>query len=196
MEIKYNFYYWGPFLFKTKILDGEVRDILSFCKKNKQLDMRQELAGHINDEYKLNSKDIFPILLPYIEKYIKARYEHWTVTFNGKIKMDSVWVNYMKEGEFNPPHIHNSDLSCVLYLQIPKDMDQNKKNHIANSEVPGSITFDYGEDLKNNLCSKNFFPEVGDFFIFPGWLKHYVFPFKSKGERISVSANFDEIMEK
>jgi uncharacterized protein (TIGR02466 family) len=195
IEINYNFYYWGPFLFKTKVLDEEIKKILFFCKKNKKLNCRHELAGHISDEYLLNNKDIFPLLLPYVETYLKTRYDKMGISFNGKIEMTGVWVNYMKQGEFNPPHTHIGDLSCVLYLQIPKDMDNNKKNHIARSEAPGSITFNYGENLKNNISVQNFFPKTGDFFIFPGWLQHYVFPFKSKGERISLSANFREIKE-
>ena len=35
----------------------------------------------------------------------------------------------------------------------------------------------------------SFFPEEGDMFIFPAWLKHWVAPFKSKCTRISVSGN-------
>jgi len=190
--MNYNFYYWGPFLFKTKILEEEVKKILSFCKKDEKLNIRDKLAGHLKEEYLLNKEDIFPILFPYLEKYIKARYEHMNISFHGKIEMDEVWVNYMRQGEFNPPHIHDYDLSCVLYLQIPEDMNKNKENHVANSPAPGSIEFRYGENLSNNSSVHSFFPETGDFFIFPAWLEHYVFPFKSNEERISVSANFWE----
>jgi len=38
---------------------------------------------------------------------------------------------------------------------------------------------------------KTFTPEVGDFFIFPSGLAHFVNSFKSKGERISVAVNFN-----
>jgi hypothetical protein len=38
----------------------------------------------------------------------------------------------------------------------------------------------------------SFTPNVGDFFIFPAWLKHYVIPFQCEGERISISANLKE----
>jgi uncharacterized protein (TIGR02466 family) len=191
--MNYNFYYWGPFLFKTKILEEEVKKILSFCKRDEKLDFRHKLAGHLKEEYLLNNEDIFPILFPYMETYVKTRYEQWNKPFEGTIEMQKVWVNYMKQGEFNPPHIHDSDLSCVLYLQIPKDIVKNREDHVANSGVPGSITFNYGENLSNNNFTYSFFPEIGDFFIFPAWLEHYVFPFKSTEERISLSANFKEI---
>jgi uncharacterized protein (TIGR02466 family) len=196
MNTNFNFYYWGPFLTKNKLLNKEIKEIISFCKKDKKLDYRNKLAGHISGEYSLNNSDIFPILGPYIEKYIKARYDTMKLPFQGRIGIESVWVNYMKEGEFNPPHTHSADLSCVLYLNIPEDMIKNKENHVADSPAPGSIVFRYGENLKNNIYFQNFFPEIGDFYIFPSWLQHYVYPFKSKGERISLSANFNEIMEK
>ena len=193
MSINPSFYYWGPFLVKTKLLNEEIKKILSFCKKDKKLDHRHLLAGHINEEYSLNNNDISSVLLPHIEAYTKARKQIMGVPFEGKIEIESAWVNYMKQGEFNPPHTHSSDLSCVVYLNIPKDMIKNKENHVADSSFPGSITFNYGERLKSNVYAYDFFPEVGDFFIFPSWLEHYVFPFTSKKERISLSANFKEI---
>tara|TARA_R110000803_G_scaffold122731_1_gene190722 strand:- start:44 stop:643 length:600 start_codon:yes stop_codon:yes gene_type:complete len=196
MNIDYNFYYWGPFLYKTTLPDETIQKILSFCKKKKSLNYRKNLAGHIKEEYRLNVKEIFPILAPYLNSYVQALYEQRGKIINKNIKMAGIWVNYMKQGEFNPPHTHHDDLSCALYLQIPNDMNKNKIGHIANSTPPGSINFTYGEDLKNNFFEHNFFPEKGDFFIFPAWLKHYVFPFRSNEERISVSANFKYINKK
>jgi hypothetical protein len=53
----------------------------------------------------------------------------------------------------------------------------------------------YGEDRKYNLSEWSLLPEERDLYIFPFNLKHSVASFKSKGERISVAANFsiDEI---
>ena len=36
------------------------------------------------------------------------------------------------------------------------------------------------------------FPEEGDMFIFPAWLKHWVSPFHSDCVRVSVSGNIHE----
>jgi len=196
MNINYTFYHWGPFLYKTKLPDESIEKILSFCKRDILLDSRKKLAGHIEEEYLLNTDDLFTILAPYINSYVIALNEQRGVVINKNIKMTSAWVNYMKQGEFNPPHTHTGDLSCVLYLNIPDDMDKNKINHVANSSAPGSIEFKYGEKLKYILRNHTFFPEKGDFYIFPSWLQHCVFPFKSEEERISVSANFVEIDKK
>ena len=200
MEINYNFYYWGPFLFKTKLSKDNLKKILSFCKKEKSKLYTKYLAGHIKQEYELKTKDVMPILEPYFEAYMQAASEHWNFKHSKKLKMTSSWVNFMKQGEFNPPHVHQErkgledifTLSCVLYLQIPKDMS---KYHETNSYPPGSIEFVYGEALPKCRHGNVFTPEVGDFFIFPGWLKHYVCPFYTKGERISLSANLTMVEE-
>lgn len=191
IKITYQFYHWGPFLYKTKLNEELVNKVLSLCKREKKLDSRNILAGHIKEEYKLNVDDISNILNPYIKDYIQASYEQRSIVYKN-IKMSSAWVNYMKQSEFNPVHTHDGELSCVLYLNIPSDINRNKKNHVAKSPCPGSIVFDYGERLNGNFYMHNFFPEKGDFFIFPAWLKHYVYPFKSNKERISMSANFKE----
>ena len=196
MNIEHNYYQWGPFLYKTKLSDKEIETTISFCIKDKKLDHRKNLAGHIDNEYLLNNENVFKILLPYIKDYLKTRHQHTDIGFNGKIEIESSWVNYMKQGEFNPPHVHTGDLSCVLYLQIPKDMGKNIETHVATSPAPGSIYFCYGESLKGNICGHTFFPKEGEFFIFPSWLHHYVYPFKSDGERVSLSANFNLIEEK
>ena len=106
------------------------------------------------------------------------------------------WVNFMKAGEFNPPHMHlNCDFTCVIYLDIPKELIHENKEYIgtlAGKGGPGAISFRtniYNE--KYNTCRIDHFPERGDFFIFPGSLEHFVYPFKSNCERISVSANFN-----
>ena len=42
-------------------------------------------------------------------------------------------------------------------------------------------------DKKNSITNNSFFPQEGDMFIFPAWLKHWVYPYKSNVVRISVS---------
>ena len=192
-NITYEFFNWGPLLYKTNVGEEDVKKILSLCKRDKDKDMREHLAGHLKEEYSLDPKDVMPILAPYFLSYQKAAHEHYNIAFKKVLNMKGVWVNFMKEGEYNPPHVHGGALSCVLYLQIPKDIKENNKTHISNSPQPGSITFKYGEFLRFNNNEHFFLPDVGDFCIFPAWLSHCVYPFKSKEERISLSANLYEV---
>jgi len=97
----------------------------------------------------------------------------------------------MVAGESNPPHTHSScHFSSVLYLDTPPGLIKENKDYLGSSEGPGAIIFRYGEQRMHNITEHAHLPESGDLFIFPFNLMHYVVPFKSKGERISVAANF------
>ena len=189
-----KFYYWGPLLFQTKINDNDINKILLLCIKEKDKDYRKNLAGHIKEEYSINTEELTKILKSYFDDYLQY-FAHWYKTEIKSIKTVSAWVNFMKPGEFNPPHTHTKcDFSCVIYLDIPKKLIQENKECIsANLERggPGAISFRSGiSNAKYNISIINCFPEKGDFFIFPATLEHFVYPFKSDCERISVSANF------
>ena len=104
--------------------------------------------------------------------------------------ISSAWVNFMKAGEFNPPHIHDDcDFSSVLFVKVPEKLKEENKKFPGAGKGPGSISFMYGEERPHSMTYKGFFPEEGDLYIFPADLEHWVYPFISKGERISISAN-------
>ena len=50
----------------------------------------------------------------------------------------------------------------------------------------------YGDGPRECITYQSFFPEEGDMYIFPAWLKHWVAPFKSDCTRISVSGNIHD----
>jgi uncharacterized protein (TIGR02466 family) len=188
-------YYLGPLLFQTKINDDDINKILSLCVREKDKDYRNSLAGHIKEEYSIDTDKLTSILKLYFDDYLKY-FAHWYQTGIKSIKTVSSWVNFMKPGEFNPPHTHTKcDFSCVIYLDIPTKLIQENKEYIgalSKSGGPGAISFRSGiSNAKYNISTVNCFPEKGDFFIFPASLEHFVFPFKSECERISVSANFE-----
>jgi len=189
-QINYRFFHWGPFLYKTKIEDEELKKIKLLCKKDKTKDYRVNLAGLIKNEYEINEKKLFPIIAPYVRSYLQAAYEHYGFKYGKSIVLESSWVNFMTKYESNPIHIHDGDLSFVLFLKIPKKLNEEIKENKAKA-IPGSLCFVH--KLEKNIFSigsHEFSPEKGDFFIFPPTLHHYVCSFKSEGERISISGNF------
>ena len=188
-----SFYYWGPLLFRITLSPKDIQALKNICKEARleQTDHRTKLAGIIKEELLINSEKYTEIIKPYLENY-QMTYQN----FHGKklkhIQTESVWVNYMKKGEFNPPHNHTGcNLSSVLYLEIPPGLEKENKEFIGQGFGPGSIHFMIAgpQPLYNNAFA--FRPQVGDFFIFPWCLTHTVAPFKCKGTRISVAANFD-----
>ena len=192
--IHYNFFHWGPFLYKTKLTYEEVEQIKSLCKKNKKKDIRKNLAGLIKQEYSISNKKLFPIIFNYLDSYIRASCEHYNIILGKKVTLKKSWVNYMTKFESNPLHNHNEDISFVIYLSLPEKLKKENEDTISNSSRPGEICF-VDKLEKNNLSINRikFFPEVGEFFIFPATLNHYVNSFQCEGERVSVSGNIQVI---
>ena len=187
--INYNFFHWGPFLYKTSVTQEELNSIKKLCTK-KSKDYRRSLAGLIKNEYEIDHKKLFPIINPYFHSYTIAYSDYTSKMLGNKIELISAWVNYMTKFESNPIHTHTDDLSFVIYTQVPKKLKEEANNTVSNNTRPGSINFLYTlETGKYHLNQHTFMPEVGDFFIFPASLHHSVNHFQSEGERISISGN-------
>ena len=75
----------------------------------------------------------------------------------------------------------------VKKSKLEKELKETEDLH--NNSGPGTINFDYGIEMPLLINHFHKFPRVGDIFIFPAWLTHYVHAFKSDVERISVSGN-------
>ena len=118
-------------------------------------------------------------------------------------ELQTLWVNYQKQHEFNPPHNHNGGhgFSFVVFMKIPTHW---KEQHAFISEaMPISVNFDTpcASDFQFLLPQKAVqvvnFPlspeDEGRILFFPSWLKHQVFPFYgTKKERITISGNIGE----
>ena len=161
--INYNFFHWGPFLYRTSLNQKELDQIKKLCSK-KSKDYRDNLAGLIKHEYIINVKKLFPIINPYLNSYAQAYIKYTNKSLGNNIELKSSWVNYMTKVESNPLHAHDDDLSFVIFIQVPKKLKEECKNTISNS-IPGSINFvDTLGKKKYNIEQHMFFPEVGDFF--------------------------------
>jgi len=190
--INYSFFHWGPFLYKTSLTKEELILIKKLCSKRSP-DYRKTLAGLIKQEHKIDVKKLFPIICPYVKSYIKAYLDYAPKTLANKIELISSWVNYMTKFESNPLHVHDEDLSFVIFIQVPKSLREEYNKTVSNSK-PGTLNFIYSLGVEEfNINQHNFFPEEGDFYIFPASLHHYVNSFESNGERISISGNLKTI---
>ena len=167
--------------------------LLDEAELNKD-DFRSRLAGQIEKEtgYSDESKKkLIPILSQYIGVYDQA-YQTWSQRPYDKqpeYTMSALWINYQKANEFNPPHDHDGKLSFVIYLKIPEELKKENEAYKGRSAGPGGIQFLYGDGHRDCITYASYFPEELDMFIFPAWLKHWVSPFTSDCERISVSGN-------
>tara|TARA_R100001244_G_scaffold71858_1_gene58130 strand:- start:238 stop:846 length:609 start_codon:yes stop_codon:yes gene_type:complete len=192
--MKFKYYYWGPFLFHSQITPDECRMLLKEGKKcrKKSNDHRSRLAGHLSEEYRLDDRAaISEWFKKYIQTYTEG-YREWRGREYkplNNLRSQDFWINYMKSNDFNPPHDHSGNLSFVIYPHVPKVINEENKNFRCSGAGPGGIAWFYGEGNQQYIDSVNVMPKTGDIFIFPASLKHWVFPFRSKVERISVSGN-------
>jgi len=186
----YNFFYWGPMLFRIKLHSQDLKECAKLCSKKSSL-VADTLAGIIKHEHYISSHEYCKIIDPYLVSF-RHSYKHWyKKSLDKKIVIMRAWVNFMVAGEFNPPHIHsNCDFSTVLFVKIPEKLKEEHKKFPGSGGGPGALSFMYGEENPYSISGKNFFPEKGDLFMFPAFLTHFVSPFMSQGERISISANF------
>ena len=194
VEVKYQVLQWGPCIVHLKISEDFQKKLLKggeeARKKNK--DFRSNLAGIIKEEYAYEDRkeyvdEIAQFLTVYDAAYQKWKNEEYKV--KPEYILNSLWVNYMKKAEYNPPHDHSDCLSFVIFLKVPEEITKEQENFIGNSAGPGSLTFLYGDGNRQAISYQSVKPQERDIFIFPAWIKHYVAPFYSDVTRVSVSGN-------
>ena len=189
----YYFPYWGPFIFKTKVSRSDLVRMSRFIdKKHQKKSAREMLAGMIDKEFDISSVDLMKDLQPYLDFYREVRFTNYNTRIDN-LDCVSSWINLMKAGEVNPQHIHTGcTLSCVVYLKVSKELKKENADYDGTSAGPGGIIFRYGEPREHSISQYSVFPEEGDLIIFPSNVRHEVLPFKSKGQRISIAANFKQ----
>ena len=181
--------------------------VLSDKQKSVQWDWSHKLVGKVSKEVQIpvsNSDDrdfLFKVMrqacLDYLKHIIsKNRSYKWSeMAGDGVPTLDNIhlthsWIVSQYAGEYNPYHHHSGDFSAVIYLKIPlkmqEELDKELEDHYPTN---GLIEFMYGEtqDMRTNYLK--FKPEVGKLLVFPSYLKHFVYPFYSEGERRSMSFN-------
>jgi len=197
---------FGPFIMGLRMPDHVTTGLLERARLL-NAPANKDLAGHIKSEHHYTIEDrkwFLDNVGSFFGHYRRGhddyhgltrqlQTEHGVSQFDIQYHLHDLWVNFMREGEFNPPHNHSGDLSFVTFLKLPPWEDEIK-NHIANSPEPGSLVFQNElEEAPRHLKWKTIHvkvkPVVGVLWIFPAMLSHVVYPYKTPGERISVSGN-------
>lgn len=188
-----GYYRWGPYLHKAHLTQQVCVELLARGLQSR-IDHGAHLAGVIKGEYLLFERDrlyIEELLQDEFCNYARERSQyHQEGSKTLAFRLDQVWINIMGPGEFNPPHTHyGGDISFVLYLQIPDGLKEEFESNRRNNAGPGSIEFSYGQPDTWVTTSHVILPAAGDLLIFPSGLIHFVSPFKTMGDRISIAGN-------
>ena len=111
-------------------------------------------------------------LPPGVEGEIRLR-------FNG-----GCWANLLRDGGYNTVHNHAAAVWSGCYYVSLGDPDPQPNYN-------GWIEFQDPRPANIHSHKEKVRPEAGLLLLFPGWLNHYVNPFRGRGERISIAFNFD-----
>jgi len=195
-KIEYNFYYWGPYLWRAKLPTDFCEELLARSNSTVPEDPSR-ICSIISDVRVYNRDDdlhwFASKLTPYLETYLKTKNDYENKTEQRSVGLTSLWINFQHQHEVNPEHTHSEDLSFVIYLKVPPELIEENKRYTGRSAGPGGIKFRYGEKTDFTISDHYFMPEEGDIFIFPASLAHEVYSFNSDCERISVSGNLKYI---
>ena len=185
---------FGPKIAKLKLpqflikkINGEVDKILTKKKLIKKLDYSKKLVGQVKQEFQLPKAFVKKNLEKVITKEVKNYIKKTTGKNTSKVNIKNFWVVRQFDNEYNPIHFHDGHISGVGYLKIPPFRSSSKKL----VKTDGSIDFISGNKMLLSESIHNHQPKTGDVILFPHYLMHTAYPFKSKGERRSFSFNLE-----
>jgi len=197
-----NFYLPNIPIYQTK-LPQNIIDRLWFYVKNAKEKYNNNLAGNIDKSLLLIDEDDYfmnhvvgPIAQIYISHDHNISWVQKNHTPHSKsMVMDTFWVNFQNQNEFNPIHNHSGVISFVVWMKIPTHYkDQHQLKICKNSNCPSAsdFQFTYSDILGNHQDHRiEMAPyQEGWMLVFPSQLRHQVYPYYNCDEqRISISGN-------
>ena len=167
-------------------------------------DAHKQLVGKIRKENSLfnagaptNKMHRHNLLPSYVLKWFESIFKHY-LDINRinpyKLYMNSIWINEMTTGEYNPIHIHQGSiytgLSSVMMLKLPQDMG----HEYARPDQPMNGRLSIIGAANGQFVKSDFSPvlEERDFYIFPYDMRHCVYPHTNPNAiRRTLAANMD-----
>tara|TARA_B100000787_G_scaffold102652_1_gene76006 strand:- start:260 stop:889 length:630 start_codon:yes stop_codon:yes gene_type:complete len=193
---------FGPSIVKLKLPDEfiikmneYVEEINKDKKKLRELDNGPNLVGAVKQEIILEKDFMRSIKW---NEFLTIVCKTWLrkkekIEIKG-ISLRKTWIVSQFKGEYNPIHDHSGHISGVGYLKVPENMGNLPQTNKENKN--GCIEFLYGSSNTFSHPTIAFKPEVGDFFMFPNYLLHTVYPFTGTDEErrsVSFNATIDEL---
>ena len=191
---------FGPSMGYYK-MPTEMVDFLNKSMEKKLDDFSDNLVGKVTQELHFDketrqyaAEKLVGFIVDY-HQYTKQRntmgMEHLDLNKKPNLDITAAWFVRQFENEYNPMHIHsNCTLSCVGYLKLPEGIDEEwEEDYKDHYPANGHIHFVYGSTGLYTCSNFRVKPQVGDFYIFPSYLFHGVYPFYTVGERRSFSMN-------
>ncbi|MEY8879247.1 MAG: putative 2OG-Fe(II) oxygenase [Leptothrix sp. (in: b-proteobacteria)] len=102
----------------------------------------------------------------------------------------NMWAMVMKNGDYTKPHSHsNVNWAVVYYPDIGE-------SNLPEAPLSGGISFvdprtslNLVPGLDTETGEFHVQPKAGQMLVFPGWLIHYVHPYRGNRPRVSIACN-------
>ena len=189
---------FGPSVLKVKIpksiikkLNKHIDEVVKNKSKSNRLNYGENLVGDVTQEFKLEKKIMKNTGW---EKFIKLSAKKWLeIETDKKIKKFNIinsWVVRQFKNEYNPTHWHGGHIAGAGFLKVPRNLGKHVQQKRNKEYRGGNLQLIHGSRMFLSHSTLNIKPVVGDFYFFPNYLMHSVFPFKnSLEERRSISFN-------
>jgi|TARA_B110000444_G_C18581871_1_gene474325 hypothetical protein len=196
---------------QSKLDSNIIEKLWNLVEKAKKdnINIKESLAGNITSSLMLDLKEssfLNASIVDLLDEYKKNLGTPFkglrAVEVNTKFNLDSLWVNFQYQNEFNPSHNHSGGFSFVIWLKIPTEFEQQSKLKIARESSDktkiSNFVLIYTDILGQirECVYKMGSDKEGVILFFPASLKHQVYPFYgSDAVRVSVSGNIGVIQE-
>jgi uncharacterized protein (TIGR02466 family) len=150
------------------------------------------LAGIIRQGEQIEAT---PRFTPKLRRFIEELAHHYVLRLadaNGvkirptlQTEFRDGWIVLSRAGDYNPVHKHDAQLSGIVYVRVPPQVAEP-------TTMDGKLHFLFGQQQERNLDflgNRMIVPREGDFYLFPAWMQHVVYPFQGPGERVSIAFN-------
>ncbi len=187
---------FGPSIAMVRIPEKIIKDLNNYVdkivndeKKINQLDHGKNLAGNVKQEFSLEADFMIDTGWGnFLTKGITTWVGHAINKKITKFNILSSWIVRQFKNEYNPTHFHSGHISGVGYLKVPKNFGDPYQKDKPNFN--GQLQLIHGSRMFMSKPTFNIKPKVGDFYFFPNYLMHQVFPFiDTDEERRSISFN-------
>jgi len=159
-----------------------------------KIEKEHSLFYHGKDQTKMKNHNFLPKNVTDYFMQVFNHYLKFNVIRDYNTHLNSIWVNEMKQHEYNPAHIHRgmlyTGLSSVMILKLPSTygkeysaghIKQNGRLQILGAANGQFAKIDYQPPM-----------DLRDFYIFPYDMRHCVYPFNGTDEtRRTLAANCD-----
>ena len=204
MEIKYkNLRVLGPAVLRVKIPDKIIKKLNEYIDntiKNKskaeKLNYGEKLVGDVTQEFLLEIEFVKSSgWLDFLGNCSKIYTQLNEGKKINKFNLLDTWVVRQFKNEYNPTHWHGGHISGAGFLKVPKILGDSVQKKKDINYRGGNLQLIHGSRMFTCPSTYNIIPEVGDFYLFPNYLMHTVFPFKGTDEErrsISFNATIDD----